>query len=197
MIRYLIAAALLCLTVSAQAAVTFGASVTNANGSLTTTLTWDAPGASSCTGSGHPSWDGDKLASGSQALPEITLSGTYSLTLSCMFAGDRTARLTWTPPTQNTDGSALTNLAGYRVYHSTDQATLGAATAIPVTGTEHLFSDLAPGTWYFGVVAVNGQGVASAMSNVTSKTTTDTVSEAQSVTLTVNPVPRAPVAVVE
>src|SRR5262249_43353816 len=33
------------------------------------------------------------------------------------------ATLTWTPPTQNTDGSALNNLAGYKVYWGTSQGT--------------------------------------------------------------------------
>ena len=33
------------------------------------------------------------------------------------------ATLSWTPPTTNTDGSPLTNLAGYKIYWGTSQGT--------------------------------------------------------------------------
>ena len=35
-----------------------------------------------------------------------------------------TATISWIPPTQNTDGSALTDLAGYRIYYGTSPSSL-------------------------------------------------------------------------
>lgn len=172
--------------------ITFGASVTNANGELDTTLTWEAVGASGCMGSGHPDWDGDKEASGTQQLPTIALSGTYALTLTCTFPGDRTARLSWTPPTENTDGSALTNLAGYSIHYGRSTSTLSESIAVDNAGVStYTLEDLSPGQWFFAVRSRNDLGVESALSNVVGKTITASTTSEASVSLTVNPVPRA------
>jgi hypothetical protein len=78
-----------------------------------------------------------------------------------------TAALTWTAPTQNTDGTPLTNLAGYRVYHGLSASALNDV--IPVTGTSYNFTALASGTHYFAVSAYSTAGVGSALSAVGSK----------------------------
>lgn len=175
----------------AYAATTFNASVTNANGELQTTLTWDSD-REGCEASGHPSWSGPKPASGTENLPTIALSGTYSLTLTCVSPADDMATLTWTPPTQNTDGSPLTNLAGYRVYWGTAQGTYPNVVRLDNPGlASHIVDELEPGTWFFVVTALNSVGVESMFSNVASKTLTGEASDSESVTLTVNPVPEA------
>jgi hypothetical protein len=78
-----------------------------------------------------------------------------------------TAALTWIAPTQNTDGSALTDLAGYRVYHGLSSTAL--TDVVHVTATSYSFTGLASGTHYFAVSAVNAAGVESAKSAVGSK----------------------------
>lgn len=174
--------------------ITLNTTVTNANGELTTTLSWDAPGALGCVGSGHEAWNGEHPASGSLDLPTITMSGTYPITITCTFPGDRTARLSWTPPTENTDGSALTNLAGYSIHYGRSTSTLSESIAVDNAGVStYTLEDLSPGQWFFGVRAVNAQGVESALSNVVSKTITSETTREASVSLTVNPVPRAPI----
>lgn len=191
--------------------VTFGASVTNANGSLTTTLTWSTtPAATSCTASGHSSWTGTKAASGSLALPAITLSGTYNLSLVCSWPGDSQANVTWTRPTTSVDGSALTQcavpvpssggcLAGFNVYKSSTPAPFSSPEMTPVkspSAQSYLWTNIDPaGTYYFAVEAVNANGVPSPLSNVATKVVTSTVSKSSGVTLTVNPIPSAPTGV--
>ena len=71
--------------------------------------------------------------------------------------------LSWTAPTQNTDGSALTNLAGYRVYYGNNATNLSQQIAIasPATTTAAI-ENLAPGTWYFAMADYNSAGVESA-----------------------------------
>ena len=81
------------------------------------------------------------------------------------------ATLSWAPPTQNSDGSPLTNLAGYRVHFGTSQDSLTNMVTINNPGVAtFVVEQLTPATWYFGVTAVNGAGVESSLSNVGSKT---------------------------
>ena len=80
------------------------------------------------------------------------------------------ATLTWTPPTQNTDGSPLTNLAGYRIHWGTAQNNLTNAVTVDNPGLASYFVDqLTPATWFFAVTAVNTAGMESDYSNVASK----------------------------
>ena len=82
-----------------------------------------------------------------------------------------TATLSWTPPTQNTDGSSLTNLAGYKVYWGTSAGNYTNSTSITTPGvTSYMVEQLTPATWYFVTTALNAQGVESTFSNVASKT---------------------------
>jgi hypothetical protein len=82
------------------------------------------------------------------------------------------ATLSWTPPTKNVDGTALTNLAGYRIYYGASSTTLGQVVEIRNAGVSaYVVENLTPGTWYFAVTAFNADGKESAMSNIASKTT--------------------------
>lgn len=79
--------------------------------------------------------------------------------------------LSWTPPRTNTDGSPLTNLAGYRVYWGTQRGSYPNSVTLNDAGlASHIINNLAPATWYSVVTAVNSSGVESAFSNVASKT---------------------------
>lgn len=81
-----------------------------------------------------------------------------------------TAALSWTAPTQNTDGSSLTNLAGYRVYHGTSASSLNDVVELQGTNTtNYTFNALASGTHYFAVSAYNSSGMESALSGTGSK----------------------------
>lgn len=81
------------------------------------------------------------------------------------------ATLSWQPPTSNTDGSPLTNLAGYVVRYGTAPDALDIQVRIDNPGlVTYVVSDLAPATWYFQVVAFNSVGVESSPSATGSKT---------------------------
>ena len=175
----------------AVATTTFTAEVTSANGSLSPKLTWTS-NLSTCDASGHPSWTGSKPASGTATLPAITMSGTYTLKLTCTGAADSSATVTWTLPTQNTDGSALTNLASTKVYYGTETGTLTTSRTVAAPGTTTAFTGLAPGTWRFQASAVNASGVESARSAVVQKVIGTAPQDAETVTLIVNPIPMAP-----
>jgi hypothetical protein len=81
------------------------------------------------------------------------------------------ATLSWTPPIQNTDGTGLTDLAGYRIYYGTSATSLAQSIQIANAGVStYMLENLAPGTYYFAVRAYTSGGVESANSNVASKT---------------------------
>lgn len=78
--------------------------------------------------------------------------------------------LEWQAPTQNTNGSALTNLAGFRVVYGTTAAALTQTIDIPNPAARTYKVDgLSSGTWYFAVRAYNSAGGESVNSNVASK----------------------------
>lgn len=90
-------------------------------------------------------------------------------------AGDAlgSATLKWQPPTSNTDGSPLTNLAGYVIRYGTSPAVLSTEVKIANPGlTTYMVTELTPATWYFQVSAYNTSGVESAPSATASKTIT-------------------------
>lgn len=81
------------------------------------------------------------------------------------------ASLSWTPPTRNTNGTSLTNLAGYRIYYGTSSSALTSQIQIANAGTAtYVVQNLSKGTYYFGVRSYNTSGAESGMSNVASKT---------------------------
>ena len=74
-------------------------------------------------------------------------------------------------PTQNVDGSPLTNLAGYEVRYGLSVSAMRQAIDIPNPGTTTVRIDrLSAGTWYFTVAAYTNVGVESAPSVTASKT---------------------------
>ena len=87
-------------------------------------------------------------------------------------ASTTSATVSWTPPDTNTDGSSLTDLAGYRIYYGTD-ALLATQIDIATPGlTDYVVEDLAPNTtYYFAVSAYSSAGVESTLSAVVSLTT--------------------------
>jgi hypothetical protein len=81
------------------------------------------------------------------------------------------ATLSWTPPTRNTDGSTLTNLAGYRILYGTSAGALNKSIQIANAGTSrYVVENLTAGTWYFSVRAYSTSGAESTNANTASKT---------------------------
>jgi hypothetical protein len=78
--------------------------------------------------------------------------------------------LSWIAPTQNVDGSALTDLAGFVIAYGTSQNTLSKTVRVENPSIDrYMLDDLAAGTYYFGIKAFSAGGAESAMSDVVSK----------------------------
>ena len=66
-----------------------------------------------------------------------------------------TATLTWTAPTDNTDGTPLTNLTGYRIYFGNRADALSQTISVDNAGTtDYVVGNLTAGTWYFAITAL-------------------------------------------
>jgi hypothetical protein len=80
------------------------------------------------------------------------------------------ATLSWEAPTQNEDGTTLTDLAGFKVYYGPAVDNYpNVATINNPTVTTYLVENLSPGTWFFVVTAFNFSDDESEYSNPASK----------------------------
>lgn len=93
----------------------------------------------------------------------------FSITVNAVALGSAT--LSWVPPTQNDDGSTLTDLAGYRIYWGTSSGNYSDSVTIANPGiSSYVIDNLSPGTYFFVATAYNSTGAQSDFSNEASKT---------------------------
>ena len=79
--------------------------------------------------------------------------------------------MSWTPPTENTDGSPLTDLAGYKIRYGTSPGNYNNTITINNPGlTSYLIDNLASADWYFVMTSFNASGIESSFSTEVSKT---------------------------
>jgi hypothetical protein len=165
-----------------QLSFTATSEIVSQNGS--TTLQWTATDADSCEASGdNVDWSGTKSTSGSATITNLQQTSVFSLT--CSGAGGTvsdsvsvtvetnstgTALLSWTPPTQNTDGTALTDLAGYKIYYGTESGNYTEVVTLNDPGVpSHQIDNLSSGEWFFVMTSFNSQNIESSYSNEASK----------------------------
>lgn len=87
----------------------------------------------------------------------------FTLTVNAVSLGSAT--LSWTPPTENEDGSLLGDLDGYRIYWGTTPGTYPNVVALDNPGlTSYVIENLAPGTYEFVATAIDSTGLESAPS---------------------------------
>lgn len=169
---------------------TFTVTPSSGTSPLSVTLAWNVSSftGGTCTASG--SWSGAKALSGSQTVTNLTANASYTLTCSRSVRGS--ASLSWTAPTKNTDGSALTTLAGYRISYGLTSSALTNTIQVPSpTTVNYIVGNLDSGTWYFGARAYTSTGVESDLSNVVSKVVASAI-ETRSATREVTVTPPKP-----
>jgi hypothetical protein len=106
----------------------------------------------------------DARLGGTNTSAIVTINGDAAATTG-------TATLSWTAPTHDTNGTPITNLAGYNLHYGKTSTTMTSVIAVnDPASASYVIRNLAPGTWYFAVVAYNTQAMESTFSNVVSKT---------------------------
>lgn len=74
--------------------------------------------------------------------------------------------LSWTAPTSRTDGSPLTDLAGYKIYYGRMSGVYDYQIDIKNPGiTTYLVENLVSGNWYFALAAYDSASIESDRSN--------------------------------
>lgn len=98
----------------------------------------------------------------SAALPAFELSVVHSA------SGNVT--LSWNPPTRNEDGTALRDLAGYRIYVGRRPDALSRVIVLNNPGlTRYVIENLTPANWHFAMTSFNHDGRESRRSATVSK----------------------------
>jgi len=114
--------------------------------------------------------DGAQVASNTTSTPPTTATttpasgspSTGSKATTPVKTINGVATLDWMPPTSNSDGSVLTNLAGYTVYYGTSPNDLSKTIKVSNPGlTAYTVEGLTSGKWYFAVTAHSADGVES------------------------------------
>jgi hypothetical protein len=93
---------------------------------------------------------------------------SFSITVNQIAMGSAT--LSWMPPTQNADGTLLTDLSGFKIYYG--RSASGQDQMIKLTNpglTRYVIENLSPATWYFSMSSINSEGIESARSGTASK----------------------------
>lgn len=95
----------------------------------------------------------------------------FAITVLQAQAANGSATLSWVAPSQNADGSPLTDLAGFQVRYGLDAGELSQIVTLNNASlNRYVVENLSSGTWFFSVAAINSRGVLSASSGVASKT---------------------------
>lgn len=106
------------------------------------------------------------VSDGSQsaALPQFSIQ---------VAAASGNAMLSWIAPTTNTDGTPLTDLAGFVINYGTNPDALTETVKVSsASATGYTVQGLDAGVWYFTVTAYTSVGTQSAPSNVGSENIT-------------------------
>ncbi len=119
---------------------------------------------------------GDQGTTGHIVISASDGTGTASMTpftIKVAAPGETGAiTLSWSAPTENSDGTPLTDLAGYKILYGTAPSELTNTIDVAgITSTSYDVTGLAAGTYYFAVVAYNASGLSSGISEVANGST--------------------------
>lgn len=138
-----------------------------------TQLSWSSSNAESCSASAD--WSGAKATSGSQSVGPINAKATFTLTCSngvgqnaattISVAVNDSLILSWQTPTENVDGTALTDLAGFKLYYGTSSGSYSDSLNIAGPSTTSYTLTLPSGEYYFAMTALDDDGNESGYSN--------------------------------
>jgi hypothetical protein len=91
----------------------------------------------------------------------------FSIRVTAPAGNTGTATITWVAPTENTDGTPITDLSGFHIYYGTNPSELNMQASVPGgTSTSYVIAGLGQDTYYFAVVAYTSAGEESIKSGI-------------------------------
>ncbi len=94
----------------------------------------------------------------------------FSIAVTAAAPTTGSATISWTPPTTRSDGSALTNLAGYHLKYGKAVGNYANSITVQIGLTTYVVDNLTAGAYYFVVSAFDSGGFESPDSTAVSKT---------------------------
>lgn len=143
------------------------------SGAGITSVAWSSDKGHSGMASGTESWTVDQvpLELGDNA---ITVSATDAagdtrsdtIVINRESHGTSSTTLSWDAPNERTDGTALTDLAGYTIHYGRMPGVYDYQIDVDTPGVmTYVVEDLVPGDWYFALTAYDSSGLVSEFSN--------------------------------
>ena len=86
----------------------------------------------------------------------------FPITVAAATAATGSVSLAWTPPTQNADGSTLTDLSGYTIHYGATSKNYTQSVVLTNAGlTRYQLDSIPSGTTYIAMTAMNAAGAES------------------------------------
>ncbi len=157
---------------SAEPTISFTSDQQQLRSGETATLSWSTTDADGCTSSG--AWSGEQAPNGSIQIGPINARSTFALRCEgdggsalAMISIDLlgVVDLHWMAPTENVDGTPLTDLAGYHIHIGTQSRDYNDTLSIndPLVTDKSL--ELSSGDYFISVSALDADGNESGFSN--------------------------------
>jgi predicted phage tail protein len=103
--------------------------------------------------------------------PASTAATSQAASSSALPTSSAAVTINWLPPTENTDGTPLTDLTGYDIHYGSSSGNYTQTVSVSNGGiATYVVDNLTPGTYYFSVAAVNTAGTESPLSSEVSAT---------------------------
>ena len=137
-----------------------------------TKLVWTSENVDQCEAQG--AWDGPLASSGELALQHgeagektysIQCTGAAGTAMAMVTVEVASTALAWQPPASNTDGTPLTDLAGYNLYYGTAPGRYTNVRPVVDASQTDLQLPVEPGTYYLAMTAYDLSGNESELSN--------------------------------
>jgi hypothetical protein len=108
--------------------------------------------------------------SGSTTSGSTTTTGSAGSTAPTTVAGT-SLTLGWVAPTENSNGTPITDLAGYKIHYGTASANYTKVVAVSNPSlSRYVLDSLESGTYFFAITAYNSKGIESTLSGEISAT---------------------------
>jgi hypothetical protein len=92
----------------------------------------------------------------------VTALTAFAITVAATAVTTNSVSVAWTPPTQNDDGSTLTDLSGYKIHYGTTSKSYTQSVSVNNAGlTRYQLDSLPSGKIYIAMTAVNAAGAES------------------------------------